>query len=99
MPFTISVAEANEWEKRHAGRKKEPLDPELLEVMRQANRDNKVRAVVVPNDEVNGLVHKLRNAGHEIDCTVTIQKKDNGPGYTKILFKTGKRVYRTRKDS
>lgn len=98
-PFTIQVVESHEWSKRHAGRKKEPIDPELLAVVRQSLQDQKVRAVVVPNEEVNNLVYKLRNAGHEVDSTVTVQKKENGPGYTKVLFKAGKRVYRTRKES
>lgn len=99
MSFTIQVVNETEWTKNPGGRKKEPLPPELIETVRQAYADRKVRAVVLPEDEVNKVVYQLRQAGHEVDCTVTVQKQDvPQPGYVKLLFKAGKRQYRPRKE-
>lgn len=98
MTFSITVVNPDEWEKKAGGRVAEELPPELVEVVRMAYADHKVRAVVVSDDDVNKIVYQLRKAGHIVDCTVTHQRKADQPGYTKILFKAVKRQYRARKD-
>lgn len=98
MAFTIQVVKDDEWTKNGGGRKKEPLPPELVETVRSAYADRKLRAVVLPENEVNKIVYQLRQAGHEVDCTVTVQKQEAQPGYVKLLFKAGKRQYRPRKE-
>ena len=98
MAFAITVVDPDEWEKKKGGRIAEELPPELIETVRTAYADRKIRAVVVPDDDVNKIVYQLRKAGHAVDCTVTTQQKPDQPGHTKIIFKAVKRQYRARKD-
>ena len=99
MSFSITVVNPDEWEKKKGGRVAEELPPELVEVVRTAYADRKIRAVVVADDDVNKIVYQLRKAGHAVDCTVTVQQKPDQVGFTKLLFKAVKRQYRARKDS
>lgn len=97
-PFEIKVVDKSEWT-NHAGRKAEPVDESLIQVVRDGYRDGKTRAVVLPNEEIEKVVGQLRKASKIVDCTVTTQKKEDQPGYTKLLIKVGNRIYRARKSN
>lgn len=96
--FEIKVVDKTAWTNK-AGRKAEPVDPDLLQVVKDGFRDGKIREVVLPNDVLDKVIFQLRKASKIVDCTVTTQKKADQPGYTKLLIKVGTRIYRTRKSN
>lgn len=97
MPFEIKVVEDTEW-KKHVGRKEMPIPDAIMSVVRQGFNDGKTRAVVVPDNEVDTVIKQLRKASVKLTCTVTTQTEEDQPGYTKLKFRVGKRIYRPRKN-
>lgn len=98
--FSIVVVDDDEFQRTPgAGRPKEPLPPELVEVVQKGFADKKVRAVVMPDDNVTGFIYRMRKVAKELNVTVEFQQKPHSQGYTKVVFKVRTRILKPRKES
>ena len=98
MALEIKVADEGSWEKR-LGRAPKPFDEALLATLRSAKEDGKLRKVVLPNAETDGVMKEIQRHAAHLGISVRKQVQQVDDGYDRILFKVTKKIYRTRSES